>query len=49
MSAMGQLAIELRAKNLQPSRAGLGLFMDEALQQYRVRINEYISLYTLQE
>ena len=47
---MVQLAIGLRAKNLETSLAGyLVLFTDKAFQGYRVWLKGEISFYSLQE
>ena len=44
-SAMGQLGLELRAKNLEPTRVGhIVLFMGDVLHHCRIWLNEHIAL-----
>ena len=46
--SVSQLGLELRALNLQPTRAGhIVLFMGDVLEQCETWLNEYISLHNL--
>ena len=47
---MRQLALELRARNLEPTRAGtIVLFIGDFLEQCRTWLNEHISLYRISQ